>query len=344
MNNNYPVPTENIKASSDEYYIVFSLREKQYAINIKNVIEVIHLPEIEFHEKMPKGVTGIFNYKGLVIKAIDLCPILGFEQNKPNINSKLIIVNTNEVCLAIHTDTIINIFSFDSSHIHEMPYYVENSILRNIYENENGSICIIDVDNLNNILESNTKKTNSISTLTLFSENKNPRQIIELRNSHSIENQNNYAFNFNLVTENQYILFTLNDNCFYIDLKYIKEFSTTKRYKITKLPYTPPFIKGLINLKGDFLIVIDLKLFLDIEPTSNQKNSKLIILEKKEFNIALLVDDIKYIQNLNNLTPLVFNNNISKYVYAEFLENNKLYTVLNAEKILNDERLYIDIN
>lgn len=344
MNNNYPVTTENTKSASDEYFIVFSLRNKSYAINIKNVIEVINMPPIEIPETMPKGITGFFNYKGIIIKTVDLCPLLGFESNKYNINSKLIIINIQGTCLAIHTDTIINIFSFENSHIHKIPYSVENSILKNVYENGNESICIIDNENLNNILESDTKKTGSINYIELFPDDKEPKNILELRNTHIIEEQSSYAFNFNLITENQYILFTLNDRRFYIDLKYIKEFSTTRRYKITKLPYTPSYIKGLVNIKGDFLIVIDLKLFLDMEDTTTSKNSKLIILDKKEFNIALLVDDIKYIQNLNNLTPLAFNNNISKYVYAEFLENDKLYTVLNTEKIINDERLYIDIN
>ena len=144
MNNNYPVTTENTKSASDEYFIVFSLRNKSYAINIKNVIEVINMPPIEIPETMPKGITGFFNYKGIIIKTVDLCPLLGFESNKYNINSKLIIINIQGTCLAIHTDTIINIFSFENSHIHKIPYSVENSILKNVYENGNESICIID--------------------------------------------------------------------------------------------------------------------------------------------------------------------------------------------------------
>lgn len=343
MNNNYPDTIKKEEKASEDYYIVFSLKDKLYAINIKNVIEVINIPVIEVPETMPSGITGFFNYKGLMIKSVDLCPLLGFEQSKYNINDKLIIININNTCLAIHTDAIVNIFLFEDSHIHKIPYSAENSILKNIYENDNKSICIIDTENLNTILEINTKRQTSVEYPVLFPDDNKTKQILELRNTNSSNQTNLYSFNFNLVTENQYILFTLNNSGFYLELKYIKEFSTTRRYKLTKLPYTPPYIKGLVNIKGDFLIVIDLKLFLDMEDTGYTKNSKLIILDKKEFKIALLVDDIKYIQNLNNLTPLAFNNNISKYVYAEFLENDKLYTVLNAEKIINDERLYINI-
>lgn len=343
MNNNYPAVSQNKNTSTDEYYIVFSLRNKQYAINIMNVTEVINFPSIEAHETMPEGITGIFNYKGMMIKAVDLCPLLGFEPNQFSINNKLIIINTSDSCFAVFTDSITDIFPFNGSFIQPVPYAAQNSILKDIYKNETDTICIININNLNNILLSNTKKQNLVNYSELFPADKKSKEILTLRSNQALKRKNTYSFNFNLSTENQYILFTLNDNYFYIELKYIKEFSTTRRYKITKLPYTPEYIRGLINLKGEFLIVIDLKLFLGLGESVCAKSSKLIIVEKNEFNIALMVDDIKYIQNLNNITQSIFNN-ISKYVYAEFTENNTLYTVLNIEKIINDERIYINID
>ncbi len=346
MNNyNYPTIQQNTDGNNilEENYIVFSLCNKKYAINIKNVIEVMNLPVIDIPESMPEGVTGIFNYKGLMIKAIDLCPMLGFEPRNFTVNNKLIIINLDGSFLAIHTDSIINIFSFEKTNIQPIPYSAENSILKNIYKNETEQICIVDIDNLNNLLALNTKKQNNIDYLKLFPEDEKSKQIMEQRSLQPVDGQSIYSFNFNLVTENQYILFSLNDDFFYIDLKFIKEFASARRYKITKLPYTPEYIKGIINLKGEFLVVLDLKLFLNLEVSGSSKNSKLIILERKDFNIALLVDDIKYIQNLPDIKPSVFNN-ISKYVYSEFIENEKLYTVLNTEKIINDERLFIDIN
>ena len=344
MNNDFPITTKNTRMKADDSYIVFSIQDKQYAINITNVIEVINIPTLNAPETLPVGIIGIFNYKETIIKAIDICPLLGFEPNQPKKNNKFIIINSNNNYFAIHTDAVINIFTFDKDLIQKIPYSANNSILKEIYKNETNQISIVDINALNNVIELNKDKENGFNYLKLISENNDAENLSKSHSIQTIEKQKLYAFNFNLVTENQYILFTLNNDNFYIDLKYIKEFTTTRRYKITKLTYTAENIKGLINLKGEFLIVIDLKLFLGLSNTVNSKNKKLIILERPDFNIALLVDDIKYIQNLNNITPSSINNNISKYVYSEFIENEKLHTVLNAEKIINDERLYIDIN
>ena len=90
--------------------------------------------------------------------------------------------------------------------------------------------------------------------------------------------------------------------------------------------------------------MVDLKLFLNEENNSTTKYNKIIIIEGKNYNLALLVDDIKYIKTLNDIRPSVFTDEFSKYIYYEFIEDNELYSILNIEKIINDERLYINID
>ena len=145
-------------------------------------------------------------------------------------------------------------------------------------------------------------------------------------------------------TINQYILFSLDKSNYYLDLKYVKEFTTLKRLNITKLPYTKEFIKGIINLRGEFLVVVDLEKFLNENSTKQKETTKLIIVEGKNFNIGLLVDDIKYIKDLKNVQKTTMYTGNSKYIYSEFIEEDVLYSILNFEKIINDEKIYININ
>lgn len=343
MNKNYPDISEN--NVSEEYYIVFSLRDKSYAINIENVVEVINIPDIEMPEAMPNGVTGIFNYKGLIIKALDLSSILGFEQKKYNKTSKLIIINAGGAFLAIHVDSIVNISLFKHSLIQPIPYSVEKPILTTIYQNEIEPIGIIDVNQLEEAFSFNPQKYDLVNYDDSFSIDKKSKQILDLKSGTSVKNNEEYAFAFNPLNHNQYILFTINNSNFFINLKYVKEFESLRMHKITKLPYTPNYISGIINVKGEFIVVIDLKIFLNIgdQNSDTQTPKKLIIIDRKDYSLALLVDDIKYIRNLGDLKPKQNNDVTSKYIYTEFYKNNKLYTVLNTEKIITDERIYINI-
>ncbi len=342
MNNNYSLTTVNSKEASD-YYIVFYLKEKQYAINIKDVIEVINIPIIEIPQIAPEGIVGIFNYKGLMIKVIDICPFLGFETSDFTINNQLIVVCIEGNCFAIHTEAISNIIHINKSDLQPIPFASRNSILKDIYKINTISINIINTKALDKIVSDTVAKEGKINYLELFPQDEKSKQILELRSIQNIQKQDAFSFSFDLNTTNQYVLFTLENHNYYIDLKFIKEFTSVKRLNITKLPYTNKYIKGIINLRGDFLVVIDLKSFLNSTNNPTIKSNKIIIVEGKNYNLALLVDDIKYIKNLKDVQPSVFTDENSKYIYSEFMENNQLYSILNIEKIINDEKLYINI-
>lgn len=344
MNNNYAITlTSNIN-NSTQYYIVFKLQGREYAINIKNVLEVINLPEIEIPAKAPSSIIGMFNYNGMMIKTIDLCPLLGFQTQEFSINNQLIITIINDACFAIHTEKIENILQLEQEKIQTMPFEMKSSILKEVYKAEKNSINIIDINALNNIIN-NQEDTSEINYNALFPLDEKSQQILKIRANQIKINQEVFSFPFNLNSVNQYILFTLDNQNYYIDLKWVKEFTSTKRLNITNLPYTQDFIKGLVNVKGDFIVVVDLKRFLNNDTDKNQKeSSKLIVIEGKNFNIAFLVDEIKFIKNLKKIQCVKNHSNNSKYIYSEFMEENELYSILNIEKIIGDERLYININ
>lgn len=342
MNNYALTQTVNIK-NANNYYIVFYLNERQYAINIQNVLEVINIPQIETPIIAPESIIGMFNYNGQMIKAVDICPFLGFETSNFAINHQLIITIIEDVCFAIHTEKIINIQQLDDKNIQDLPFNIENSILNKVYKSDAASINIIDIETLNKLINREHQKESKINYSNLFPNDEKSQQILEIRAQQNKKVQEIFSFPFNLNTINQYILFTLDKSNYYLDLKHIKEFTSLKRLNITKLPYTKEYIKGIVNLKGDFLVVIDLKKFLNNEAPSSTESSKLIVVEGKDFNVAFVVDDIKYIKDLKNVQKTNMYSANSKYIYSEFIEEDILYNILNFEKIINDERMYIDI-
>ena len=344
MNNNYKLAYINNKKTMISY-ILFKLKEKQYAIDIQNVVEVINMPEIEVPSTTPVGVIGMFNYKGMMIKVIDLCSLLGFIPNNFSINNQLIILHSEQNFYAIHSEVITNIVQVSSTEIQQIPFSTENSVLSHVYKTNSEAISIVDVNIVDEITSNPNAKISNIDYTTLFVQDDKSKQILKHRKISNLEKLNSYTFSFNIETENQYILFTLDNNNYCIDLKYVKEFVSLKRLNITKLPYTEDYIKGILNIKGDFLLVVDLKRFLNSEKNTLKEGSKLIIIQNEHFNLALLVEEIKFIKNIKNIKPssLITDDN-SKYIQTEYMEDGEMYNILNIEKIINDERLYININ
>lgn len=92
----------------------------------------------------------------------------------------------------------------------------------------------------------------------------------------------------------QVVEFLLGTELFALDLFDVKE--VVEYTKITKLPNTSAFIKGIIDLRGEITTIIDIKRILGVT-TQSQKNedeARFIVLDNKltKSKIGVMVDDV----------------------------------------------------
>ncbi|MEN6611282.1 MAG: chemotaxis protein CheW [Methanoregulaceae archaeon] len=92
----------------------------------------------------------------------------------------------------------------------------------------------------------------------------------------------------------QVVEFVLGKELFAIDLFDVKE--VVEYTTITKLPNVPPYVKGIIDLRGEITTIIDLKQRLNITDTSGTpaESSRIVVLDDKitKSKIGILVDDV----------------------------------------------------
>ncbi|MDI9632902.1 MAG: chemotaxis protein CheW [Methanolinea sp.] len=92
----------------------------------------------------------------------------------------------------------------------------------------------------------------------------------------------------------QVVEFLLGKEHFAIDLFDVKE--VVEYTTITKLPNTPSYVKGIIDLRGEITTIIDLKQRLHITEESGQpeENCRIIVLDEKntKSKIGIMVDDV----------------------------------------------------
>ncbi len=61
---------------------------------------------------------------------------------------------------------------------------------------------------------------------------------------------------------------------------------------ITRVPLAPPAVSGLINLRGEIVTAIDLRLRLDLEPPAEDRPPMNVVVHKNGAMVSLLVDEI----------------------------------------------------
>lgn len=99
-----------------------------------------------------------------------------------------------------------------------------------------------------------------------------------------------------MVTEtSQYLTFKLDEEFFTVNVHSVREI--LEYVKITKMPDAPPFMRGIINVRGSVIPVIDLRKKFGIGDTDARQTTRIIVLEidREEGNLVIgaLADSVK---------------------------------------------------
>lgn len=95
----------------------------------------------------------------------------------------------------------------------------------------------------------------------------------------------------------QLATFFLENELFGVDTLRVQEILTFQ--EITPVPLTPDYVRGLINLRGQIVTVIDLRCRLGFEKLENEAVSMNLIVNSDEGLMSLLVDSIGNVLDIN---------------------------------------------
>jgi len=114
--------------------------------------------------------------------------------------------------------------------------------------------------------------------------------------------------------------------------------------ELTFIPGTPDFIKGVINLRGEIISVIDLKVFFDLPDQGNTRLSQVIILTSDQMEFGILADEILGVGEIskNDIHASLPTLTGIRADYLKGVTANGV-VVLDDEKLLADEKMCINL-
>lgn len=97
----------------------------------------------------------------------------------------------------------------------------------------------------------------------------------------------------------QFIVIQLGDEQYGIDIKYID--NIVRMQHITRVPKVDAYLKGVINLRGEVIPVMSIRIKMGLEPDAETKSSRIIILKlEQQGTIGVIVDEVKEVVTLEN--------------------------------------------
>ena len=139
-------------------------------------------------------------------------------------------------------------------------------------------------------------------------------------------------------SERQLVVFELAGEEFGVDINKVKEIIRWE--EVTRIPNTPPYIKGVINLRGNIIVINDLAMKLGLPSKGVDDDTRILVVEVGDNTVGMIVDSATEVIRLEGEkihdAPSMVTNNID-HTYIEgvgLLDEKRLLTLLDLSKVL----------
>lgn len=138
------------------------------------------------------------------------------------------------------------------------------------------------------------------------------------------------------------VVFRLGSEIYGVDVRQVQ--TIERMLPLTRVPRTPAFVKGVINLRGNVLPVIDLRERFGLEPAEYTEETRIITVKVEQIEVGLIADKANDIIDLNEqqieTPPEVVGGIQAKYLRGVAkLDDGRLLVMLNLEQVLRKDEI-----
>ncbi len=141
--------------------------------------------------------------------------------------------------------------------------------------------------------------------------------------------------------EEKYLAFILGSEIYGIEILRVREIIGLM--DVTTVPQTPEYMKGVLNLRGKVIPVIDLRLKFSMQEEEHTEETCVIVVEVNSMHVGVIVDSVSEVVDIGRgdieETP-----NFGQGIDTDFIMglgkvNEKIIILLDIERVLTSEEL-----
>ena len=140
--------------------------------------------------------------------------------------------------------------------------------------------------------------------------------------------------------KNKYLTFQIEKEDFGVEIKYVTEIIVILR--ITEVPDTPPYIRGIINLRGKVIPVMDVRCRFGLKPREYDDRTCIVVVSCDEIDVGLIVDTVNEVVDIPEKhvdpSPKTHAGIESSYIRGMGKIGKDVKILLNVEKVLYADR------
>jgi purine-binding chemotaxis protein CheW len=146
------------------------------------------------------------------------------------------------------------------------------------------------------------------------------------------------------VVGEQYLIFSLAGHQFAVKAEQVQ--GVERLTELTPLPNVVPWVRGVMNLRGSIVSVVDLRMFLGLEQLPYTPQTRLISLQYNEMLICMVVDGVSEMMpfppsaiHASGTRQATVPSWVNPYVTGHALVSNRTMVILDVPRLLFSEKM-----
>lgn len=303
--------------------VTFELGGGIYAFKIEGIQEIIRYSEPTPIPGAPDYLKGFIELRKIVLPLIDLRTLLGMEAIEANEFTKVIVLKQNNSLFGVVIDKIRGVLRIAKSDLLPPPTIGEASHaeeLIGIIQGDNETILVLD----HNVF--------AREELEEFRESETQQEIRD-EGEDIVESLNHDT--------RQYVVFMVGDEEYGVPIDSVRE--VNRLVNLSKIPKAPKHLIGLMNLRGDVIPVVDLRITFGVQNKRDDRSSlRVVVFEKDDKKIGYVIDSVVGVLRISNTAISDIEDTFIEGEAARFTTgvaklDDSLVLLLDMEAILSEE-------
>lgn len=263
-------------ANTNDVLVTFEVGGQEFGLALDAVQEILPLPSLLTAVARTEGVLGVISVRDALLPLVSLRALLGFAALPPaQSREKIVVMQVAGARIGLVADHARSIVIADTDLVDPLPAVLAartggETRIKAIYRGEGGRRLI-------SILSPEQLFREDVMQKLVSDRKDQPQQAVASAAAQRAE----------LI----FLVFRLGDDEFGLPIDTVVEVAQVPA-QITRVPRTPAFLEGVINLRGEVLPVVDQRRRFDMPKRTAAEGRKLIVIQTERHRAGLVVDSV----------------------------------------------------
>ncbi|MET0547253.1 MAG: chemotaxis protein CheW, partial [Caulobacterales bacterium] len=273
---------EDDTVEAQQKLLTFVIAGQEFAFELEDVQEIIVAPESFITvPRSEEVIIGVTEYRETLLPLLSLRSLLGFDPGSSSASSKVVVTRVGGALVGLVADQVKAVLPMTDGEAEPPPPVLAarsggESQIKAIYR-RNGGRGLVSV----------------LAPELLFREDVMNRLSDAQRASGAADANSGAA------EGEQYVVFRLAGDEFALPVAAVEEVARIPE-QITKIPKTPAFLEGVVNLRGHVLPVIDQRRRFDMPILDNDSGRRLLVVKSERHRAGIIVDSVSEVLRNEN--------------------------------------------